>query len=78
MDTETDFKKSFAQTLIFNPYIFPTQYYRPWIFPNINTVYRSNHPTLKYQRFTPSGYANIRFRQFEFVKKTHFLYLFRR
>ena len=35
---------------------------------------RSNHISLKYQRFTPSGCKNIGIRKFKFVAKTQFLY----
>ena len=38
----------------------------------MNSV-RSNHLSLKYQRFTPSGYKDIGIRKFEFVAKTQFL-----
>ena len=34
---------------------------------------RSNHLSLKYQRFTPSGYKDIGIRKFKFAAKTQFL-----
>ena len=34
---------------------------------------RSSNPSLKYQRFTPSGCRDIVLRNFEFVAKTQFL-----
>ena len=37
---------------------------------------RLNSKNLKYQRFTPSYYTDIRVRKFEFVTKTHFLYIY--
>ena len=39
---------------------------------------RLNNPSLKYQRFTPSGCRarDIGIRKFEFVAKTHFLIFF--
>ena len=36
---------------------------------------RSNNVSLKYQRFTPSGYKVIGFTKIEFVAKSQFLYL---
>ena len=35
---------------------------------------RSNNVSLKYQRFTPSGYKVIGFTKIEFVAKSQFLY----
>ena len=35
---------------------------------------RLSNPSLKYQRFTPSGGINIGIRKSEFVSKTQFLY----
>ena len=35
---------------------------------------RSNNQSLKYQRFTPSGWKDLEIRKFEFVAKTQFLY----
>ena len=35
---------------------------------------RSNNLSLKYLRFTPSGFKGIEIRKFEFVAKTQFLY----
>ena len=38
---------------------------------------RSNNVSLKYQRFTSSGYKVIDFTKIEFVAKSQFLWLFR-
>ena len=35
---------------------------------------RSNNPSLKYQKFTPSGYKDIGIKTDEFVTKTQFLF----
>ena len=51
--------------------IFSTQSSRPSIFQTMNYV-RLNNPSLKYQRFTPSGCRDIGNRKFEFVAKTQF------
>ena len=56
-----------------NPYIFATHWRRPWIFPTMNYI-RSNNLSLKWQRFTPSGWKDIWIRQFKFVSKTQFLW----
>ena len=51
-----------------NPYIFSTQCCRPLIFQTMNYVRLSN-PSLKYQRFTPTGCRDIGIRKFDFVAK---------
>ena len=38
---------------------------------------RSNNVSLKYQRFTSSGYKVIGFTKIEFVAKSQFLYIYR-
>ena len=67
------FKKgSFCHKIRFsNPYIFATWYRRPWIFPTMNSVYRSNNLSLNYQRFTLSGCLDLEIRPIEFVVKTY-------
>ena len=56
----------------FYPYILATQCRRPLIFQTINSV-RPNNPSLKYQRFIPTGCRDIEIRKFEVVAKTQFL-----
>ena len=64
---------SFCHKLKFvHLYIFAIQCRRPFIFQTINYV-RSNGLSLKYQRFTSSGWKDIGFSKFEFVAKTQFL-----
>ena len=60
------------QTLTVSPYILATRCRRPLTFQTNNSV-RSNSLSLKYHRFTPSGFEDIEIRKFEFVAKTQFL-----
>ena len=58
-----------------NP-IFAAQYPRPLIFQTMNSV-RPNNLSLKYQRFTPSGWIEMNndtkiIIKFKFFKKTRF------
>ena len=62
----------FPQTLNFFLNILATRCRRPLIFQTINYV-RSSSVSLKYRRFTPSGYKDKGFIKFEFVAKTQFL-----
>ena len=48
--------------------ILATQCRRPYMFQTVNSV-RSNNLSLKYQRFTPSGFKDIRIRNIEVVEK---------
>ena len=45
----------------------------PYIFQTINSI-RSNSPSLKYQRFSPSGCKDKGVRKYKYVAKTQFLY----
>ena len=56
------------------PISFATLCRRPLIFQTLNYV-RANSQSLKYQRFTPSYSTDIGVRKFEFVAKTHFLFM---
>ena len=57
------------QTQNYNPYICATRCHRSLIFQTMN----SDSPkslSLKFQRFTSSGFKEIEIRKFEFVAKT--------
>ena len=56
-----------------DPYIFAIRCFRPFISQTVNYV-GPNNLSLKYKRFTPSGYKDIEIRKFEFVTKTQFLW----
>ena len=58
-----------------NPYIWATQYCRPWIFQTMNSV-RSNNIRLTCQRCTLQGFKDIGIRIFDFGAKTQFLCFF--
>ena len=64
---------SFCHRLWFSNFnIIATQCSKPLIFQTMNAV-RSNNVSLKNQRFTSSGYKDIRITKIEFVAKTQFL-----
>ena len=63
---------TFCHRLWFSNFnIVATQKRRPLIFQTMNAV-RSNNVSLKYQRFTSSGYKVIGFTKIEFVAKSQF------
>jgi len=51
-----------------NTYIFAIQWCRPQIFQTINSV-RSNNQSLKYLRFTVSGFKDIGIRKFSLLQR---------
>ena len=64
---------SFCHRLWFSNFnISATQCSKPLIFQTMNAV-RSYNVSLKNQRFTSSGYKDIRITKIEFVAKTQFL-----
>jgi len=56
-----------------NSDIFATRYCRPLIFQAMNSI-RSNNPSLKYQRFSPSGWKDLGNRKV--CDKTQFLSIY--
>ena len=54
-----------------NSYVFATKCRNPQIFQTMNSDGSNNH-SLKYQRFTPSGFRDIGIRKLGFVAKTQF------
>ena len=68
-------KLSFWHKLRFsNSYNVGTRFHRLLIFRTINSG-RSNSPSLKYQRITPSGCKDIGVRKCNLLQKTQFLWL---